>query len=225
MNGILADRNGLPMTAENLQSFLTPSFPPENCPVAAKAFMDLTGNTASSVPSNEAFGRTNVGFMLNEGGGTSSREGPTPILSFMPGWKAGQIPVESTRFNSSVPATQNTNSIDQTTDTNGEMEAFNVTVLGNGVAARPWTENTPSSDSSSSNTRQYPYRQVDPSNYGKSMDYGIFQADMVRSSTLPPDWIMQEELAGMANMDSLHPNDGFDEFIANAPWAQGTRQD
>jgi hypothetical protein len=231
MNGLLANRNGLPMTTENLQSFLsTNSFPPENCPVAAKVFMDSTVNLGP-VPSNDAVNWPVAAvaakaFMLNEDGDSISRTERTPMLSSVPAFKPGQLPAESTSVTGSVPIYQSTiNSTSQTTDANREKEISDDITLEIAVEAGPWAGNTPSTDSSSSNTRQYPYRQTDPANYGKSMDYGIFQSDMMRSSTSPPDWIMQEEFTGMSNMDSLHPNDGFDEFLASAPWAQGTRQD
>jgi hypothetical protein len=230
MNGLLASRNGLPMTTENLQSFLsTSSFPPENCPVAAKVFMDSTVNLGP-VPSNDASNWPVAAvaakaFGLNEDGDSSSRTERTPMLSSMPGFKPGQLPA-GTSVTGSVHTYQSTiNSTGQTADANREKERSDDTTLEIAVEACPWAGNTPSTDSSSSNTRQYPYRQPDPSNYGKSIDHGIFQSDMMRSSTSPPDWIMQEEFTGMSNMDSLHPNDGFDEFLANAPWAESTRQD
>jgi hypothetical protein len=219
------------MTTENLQSFLsTNSFPPENCPIAAKVFMDSTVNLGP-VPSNEAVNWPVAAvaakaFMLNEDGDSISCTERTPMLSSVPRFKPGQLPAESTSVTGSVPTYQSTiNSTSQTTDANREKEISHDTTLEIAVEAGPWAGNTPSTDSSSSNTRQYPYRQTDPANSGKSMDYGIFQSHMMRSSTSPPDWIVQEQFTGMSNMESLHPNDGFDEFLANAPWAQGTRQD
>lgn len=64
--------------------------------------------------------------------------------------------------------------------------------------------NTPSSDSSSSNTMQVPYRQADSSSHNKSTDHAMFQADS-NSFITASDWTSDipfntEPLDGMYGM-------------------------
>ena len=84
---------------------------------------------------------------------------------------------------------------------------------------------------SSLNTTQYPYRHVDPSNYGAKR-YGIFQEDLAPYQDTP-GWNMQDDISGFENTgqggnglqddfsgfdNNIQPGIEFHDFIADGPW-------
>jgi hypothetical protein len=175
LNGILAERQGAPMTVENLHDF-------------AKA-----AQTAEFRQLREEHTRLSInhhpltpfyGVVPDNSRTVSPNDSPGAIL---PNWNPeSTTPLEK----------QNMQGTDPKRLTNNKSRVFATA----GAAPNGWSldpnfgaENTPPSDSSSSNTMQYPYRQPEPSNLNKPSDFNMFRFQSgLESFDITPDWTLTQ---------------------------------
>ena len=201
MNGLLPARNGVPMTVEDLHSLSVA--PPtshtnkggdleEICPytasMATSSARSQSGTTITPVigaePSpqdassrkasgNERFHEPPEGLRNTHPhpslpcwyppSNSTLNASQNPTRDFQQQQKQ-QTPLESRSFASSKPPLPAEPNVGNAGGSPFDIDAF---LAGN----------TPSSDSSSSNTMQFPYRQVNNTNNNTSTGYGIFEAN------------------------------------------------
>ena len=78
-------------------------------------------------------------------------------------------------------------------------------------------ENTPLSESSSSNAFQFPYRQAEVSYPGKPSDFNVFPfQDVLETFNLPPDWNLTQELPG--ELDNTQVADELNILLEQGTW-------
>ena len=201
LNGLLAERQGVPMTVENLQDFAKAARAPH--------FNEFGKGQASFLTKNHPL--TPFYVVPASSQNVSPNDSPGATL---PNWNPeSTTPLEKQK-------SQGAQGTDPQQQAYNESQTFAATLNNpNGWAVDPGfaAENTPSSDSSSSNTMQYPYRQADTSNLNKPSDVNMFQFQSgLESFNIPPDWTLTEDVPG--EFENTQVGDELNILLEHGTW-------
>jgi hypothetical protein len=210
INGLIAERQGRPMTMEDLCSF-------------AEFSHGQVGGYADAQNGAETYHKLGVtpltGILPASSRGVSPRDSPgTTVPPHLPHWNvSGKKPYlsQNVRQDSSIPPSF-TGASATTSFTPTVNDVIDACSYSNFVQpSAPIAGNTPSSDSSTPNTMQYPYRQAE----SRSHEESTYNFDVDTSPfTTPSKWTPQD--ASVTFEKPAKRSHDFNSFLEDQMWGQ-----